>query len=91
MALERASRVAVVRFAWHRRERLGLLRIRGQVIAMHGVLWPDEVRDPAEVFPAPVQLDEDEINEALALIEAMTLDSLEGLSSPITTPTPCAR
>jgi hypothetical protein len=47
------------------------------VIAMHGLLWPDEVRDPAEVFPAPVQLGEDEIGEALALIEAMTLDSLE--------------
>jgi DNA end-binding protein Ku len=81
MALERAYRVAVVRFAWHGRERLGLLRIRGQVIAMHGLLWPDEVRDPAEVFPAPVQLGEDEIDEALALIEAMTLDSLEGPQS----------
>ncbi|MET8955382.1 non-homologous end joining protein Ku [Streptomyces sp. NPDC004393] len=36
MALERASRVAVVRFAWHGRERIGLLRGRGQVIALHG-------------------------------------------------------
>ncbi|MER5549915.1 Ku protein [Streptomyces sp. NPDC002589] len=78
MALERASRVAVVRFAWHGRERIGLLRVRGPVIALHGLLWPDEIRDPAGVFPPPVQLEEDEIDEALALIEAMTLDSLVG-------------
>ncbi|WEO92692.1 Ku protein [Streptomyces sp. FXJ1.172] len=78
MALERASRVAVVRFAWHGRERVGLLRVRGGVIALHGLLWPDEVRDPAAVVPPPVQLEDEEIDEALALVEAMTRDSLEG-------------
>ncbi|MFE9454997.1 Ku protein [Streptomyces sp. NPDC006739] len=77
-ALARASRVAVVRYAWHGRERLGLLRVRGEVIALHGLLWPDEIRDPAAVVPAPVQLDEDEINQAIALIEAMTRDDLTG-------------
>ncbi|MFB7110946.1 Ku protein [Streptomyces sp. NPDC056190] len=30
-ALERASRVAVARYAWHGRERLGVLRVRGDV------------------------------------------------------------
>jgi DNA end-binding protein Ku len=77
-ALERASRVAVARFAWQGRERLGLLRARGDVIALHGLLWPDEIRDPAAVVPPPVQLDEDEIGEAVALIEAMTRDDLTG-------------
>ena len=48
------------------------------MIASHGLLWPDEIRDPADVIPAPVQLNEYEIDEALALIEAMTLDTLEG-------------
>jgi DNA end-binding protein Ku len=76
MALERASKVAVARYAWHGRERLGLLRVRGVVIALHGLLWPDEIRDPATVVPPPVQLDEDEIDEAMALIEAMTRDDL---------------
>ncbi|MER7407843.1 Ku protein [Streptomyces sp. NPDC000070] len=37
-ALERASRVAVARFAWQGRERLGLLRVRGDVIALYGLL-----------------------------------------------------
>ncbi|MET9388676.1 hypothetical protein ABZY09_48985 [Streptomyces sp. NPDC002928] len=48
------------------------------MIALHGLLWPDEIRDPAAAYPTPVQLDEDETEEALALVEAMTLDSLEG-------------
>ncbi|MER8225394.1 Ku protein [Streptomyces sp. NPDC094143] len=77
-ALERASRVAVARYAWHGRERLGLLRVRGDVIALHGLLWPDEIRDPGAVAPPPVQLDEDEIDEAVALIDAMARDDLTG-------------
>ncbi|MFI6494734.1 Ku protein [Streptomyces sp. NPDC050564] len=77
-ALERASRVAVARYAWHGRERIGLLRVRGDVIALHGLLWPDEIREPAAVAPPPVQLDEDEIDEAMAVIEAMTRDDLTG-------------
>ncbi|MEV6383156.1 Ku protein [Streptomyces sp. NPDC051773] len=78
LALERASRVAVARYAWHGRERLGLLRARGDVIALHGLLWPDEIRDPSALVAPPVQLDEDEIDEAVALIDAMTLDDLTG-------------
>ncbi|MGW0836569.1 non-homologous end joining protein Ku [Streptomyces prunicolor] len=77
-ALERASKVAVARYAWHGRERVGLLRVRGNVIALHGLLWPDEVRDPASVAPAPVQLDDDEIDRAVTLIETMTRDDLTG-------------
>ncbi|MFJ8602506.1 Ku protein [Streptomyces shenzhenensis] len=53
-ALQRASKVAVAKFAWHGRERIVLLRVRGDAIALHGLLWPDEVRDPAPAAPAPV-------------------------------------
>ncbi|MFD3932639.1 Ku protein [Streptomyces sp. NPDC058614] len=77
-ALERASKVAVARFAWHGRERAGLLRVRGDVIALHGLLWPDEVRDPAAAAPAAVHLDDDEIDQAVTLIETMTRDDLTG-------------
>jgi DNA end-binding protein Ku len=77
-ALQRASKVAVARYAWHGRERLGLLRVRGEVIALHGLLWPDEVRDPAQVAPAPVRLEQGELDEAVALIEIMSRDSVEG-------------
>jgi non-homologous end joining protein Ku len=57
--VERASKIAIARYAWHGRERLGLLRVRRVVIALHGLLWPDEIRDPAAVVPPPVQLDTD--------------------------------
>ncbi|MGW4824620.1 non-homologous end joining protein Ku [Streptomyces sp. NPDC004227] len=77
-ALQRASKVAVARYPWHDRERLGLLQVRGDVIALHTLLWPDEIRDPAAVVPLPIQLDEDEVDEAVALIEAMTRDDLTG-------------
>ncbi|MFJ5157498.1 Ku protein [Streptomyces sp. NPDC088353] len=77
-ALQHTSKVAVARYAWHGRERLGLLRVRGDVITLHALLWPDEIRDPAAIVAPPVQLDEDEVNEAVALIEAMTRDDLTG-------------
>ena len=77
-ALERASKVAVARYAWHGRERAGLLRVRGNVIALHGLLWPDEVRDPTAAAPAPVQLDDADIDRAVTLIETMTRDDLTG-------------
>ncbi|WP_338900118.1 hypothetical protein WBG99_34350 [Streptomyces sp. TG1A-60] len=48
------------------------------MIALHGLLWPDEIRDPTPVVPPQVQPDEDEIDEAVALIEARALDDLTG-------------
>lgn len=45
---------------------------------MHQMLWPDEIRDPAELLPPPVEVSEDEIEGALALMDAMTVDTLEG-------------
>ncbi|MFJ2736061.1 Ku protein [Streptomyces sp. NPDC087317] len=77
-ALQRAAKVAVARYAWHGRERLGLLRVRGDVIALHTLLWPDEIRDPAPVAPGPVHLEPGEIDEAMTLVEIMSRDSIEG-------------
>ncbi|MFD4973465.1 Ku protein [Streptomyces sp. NPDC058424] len=77
-ALQRASKMAVARYAWHGRERLGLLRVRGDVIALHTLLWPDEIRDPAQITPGPVHLEPGEIDEAMTLVEIMSRDSVEG-------------
>jgi DNA end-binding protein Ku len=77
-ALRRSSRVAVAKWAWHGRERLGLLRVKDDVLVMHQMLWPDEIRDPAELLPPPVDVSEGEIEGALALMDTMTVDSLEG-------------
>ncbi|MFI6663243.1 Ku protein [Streptomyces sp. NPDC050523] len=77
-ALGRSSRVAIVKWAWHGRERLGLLRVRDEALVLHLMYWPDEIRDPTELLPPPVEVTEDEIEGALALIESMSREDLEG-------------
>ncbi|MET8732165.1 Ku protein [Streptomyces parvus] len=77
-ALERSSKVAVAKFAWHGRERLGLLRIREGAIVLHSMKWPDEVRNPDELAPREVEVGEDEIEQALQLAERMAIEDLSG-------------
>ncbi|MER7742579.1 Ku protein [Streptomyces sp. NPDC096538] len=77
-ALSRSAKVAVAKYAWSGRERLGLLRVRDDVIVLHAMRWPDEIRDPAELLPPPVEVSEDEIDSALALMDTMTREDLEG-------------
>ncbi|MEU3342438.1 Ku protein [Streptomyces sp. NPDC006668] len=77
-ALGRSSKVAIAKYAWSGRERLGLLRVRDDAIVLHAMRWPDEIRDPAAVDPPHEQVSEEEIERALALIDGMTRDDLEG-------------
>ncbi|WP_331762236.1 Ku protein (plasmid) [Streptomyces sp. NBC_01527] len=77
-ALERSEKVAVAKFAWHGRERLGLLRVKNDAIVLHSMKWPDEVRSPAELAPAGVDLDEDELQRAIDLMDSMTTDTISG-------------
>ncbi|MYV44340.1 Ku protein [Streptomyces sp. SID2888] len=77
-ALERTSKAAVAKFAWHGRERLGLLRVREEALVLHAMRWPDEIRDPGGLAPPEVRLSDDEITEAEHLIDRMTRDDLEG-------------
>ncbi|MGW9399374.1 non-homologous end joining protein Ku [Streptomyces sp. NPDC055642] len=76
-ALARSSKVAVAKYAWSGRERLGLLRVRDDVIVLHAMRWPDEIRDPSELLPPPVELTDEEIEGALALMETMTREDLD--------------
>jgi DNA end-binding protein Ku len=50
-ALKRSKKVAVAKYALRGRERLGMLRVVDNVIAMHGLLWPDEIRSPEGAAP----------------------------------------
>ncbi|MEV5011822.1 Ku protein [Streptomyces sp. NPDC055692] len=77
-ALGRSSKVAVAKYAWSGRERLGLLRVRDDVLVLHSMRWPDEIRSPEELYPPTVDIDGDEIDGALALMETMARDDLEG-------------
>ncbi|MFI1607206.1 Ku protein [Streptomyces griseofuscus] len=77
-ALGRSAKVAVAKYAWSGRERLGLLRVKGDVLVLHAMRWPDEIRDPAELLPPPVRVSDQEVEGALALMDTMTVDELEG-------------
>ncbi|WP_217236258.1 Ku protein [Streptomyces sp. AC555_RSS877] len=77
-ALGRSAKVAVAKYAWSGRERLGLLRVRDDVIVLHAMRWPDEIRDPAELLPPPTEVSEEEIQGALSLMESMSREDLEG-------------
>ncbi|QNE73506.1 Ku protein [Streptomyces finlayi] len=77
-ALERSEKVAVAKFAWHNRERLGLLRVREGAIVLHSMKWPDEVRSPESLAPKQVDLAEKEIEQAVLLADSMTVDDISG-------------
>ncbi|MFJ9420659.1 Ku protein [Streptomyces sp. NPDC101249] len=77
-ALGRSSKVAVAKYAWSGRERLGLLRVRGDALVLHAMRWDDEIRDPAALDLPSADLTDDEIDGALALVDRMTRDNLDG-------------
>ncbi|MFJ8006236.1 Ku protein [Streptomyces fagopyri] len=71
-ALKRSRKVAIAKFALRGRERLGMLRVVDDVIAMHGLLWPDEIRGTDEVAPdASVTVREQELDLADALMDTL--------------------
>ncbi|MDI3404537.1 non-homologous end joining protein Ku [Streptomyces cavernicola] len=79
-ALKRSNKVAVAKFALRGRERLGMLRVVGEVIAMHGLLWPDEIRAPEDVAPdTHVTVRDAELDLADALMETLGEVDLETL------------
>ncbi|WP_236246658.1 Ku protein [Streptomyces sp. CC210A] len=71
-ALKRSDRVAIAKYALRGRERLGMLRVVDDVIAMHGLLWPDEIRRPEGVAPeTPVTVRDAELDLADALMDTL--------------------
>ncbi|WP_240802064.1 Ku protein [Streptomyces sp. A1136] len=71
-ALERSSKVAVAKFAMRDRERLGLLRVLDEVIVLHGMRWPDEIRNPGQVDVPDVEVSDEEIDAAVALADTLS-------------------
>ncbi|QNP67531.1 Ku protein [Streptomyces genisteinicus] len=79
-ALRRSGRVAVAKFALRGRERLGMLRVVDEVVTLHGLLWPDEIRAPDSVAGGgDVTVRDAELDLADALMDTLgevDLDSL---------------
>ncbi|MDX3532104.1 Ku protein [Streptomyces sp. ID05-39B] len=79
-ALKRSNKVAITKYALRGRERLGMLRVVGDAIAMHGLLWPDEVRAPEGVAPdTDVTVRDKELDLADALMDTLGEVDLEDL------------
>lgn len=74
-ALKSTDRMAVVKVALRQRESMAVLRVRGDVICLQTLLWPDEVR--AADFPileAEVQVRPQEAQMAASLVESLAGD-----------------
>ncbi|MFJ7209475.1 Ku protein [Streptomyces sp. NPDC098789] len=76
-ALERSSKVAVAKFAMRDRERLGLLRVKDDVIILHAMRWPDEIRASSYVPVPEVEVSEEEVDAAVRLTESLSGVALE--------------
>lgn len=71
--LAETGKVGLVRFAMRSKLHLGVLRATGDLLVIHTIAWPDEVRTPD--FPAldkPVTLKPKLVEMATALVESMT-------------------
>lgn len=69
--LVNTGRAGLVKFALRDRLHLGVLRVAGDVLVIHTIAWPDEVRTPA-FSPLDVNLKPQMVEMATALVDAMT-------------------
>ncbi|MFH8347692.1 Ku protein [Streptomyces sp. NPDC018045] len=78
-ALEHQEKVAIGKVAMHGRETLAMLRSHDGAIAMHTLLWPDQVRSARTVAPSDdVEIRENELTLAETLMDSLgDLDEAE--------------
>ncbi len=72
-ALVRSGRVAIVKVALRSRETLAMIRAKDDLLLMHTILWPDELRDGEFAAPAEdVTVSDAEITMAGSFIDALS-------------------
>jgi DNA end-binding protein Ku len=70
-----SDRVAIVKVALRSREALGVLRALGDVLVVHTLLWPEEVRDAESLAPqTEVTVRKQEIAMASSYIDSLAAD-----------------
>ncbi|MEU6860918.1 Ku protein [Glycomyces sp. NPDC046736] len=72
-ALAESGKIAIVRITLRRRETLAALRPRGEVLTLHTMLWPDEIREPG-FSGVGGEATKQELAMAGTLIESMSAD-----------------
>ncbi|MGY1435608.1 non-homologous end joining protein Ku [Streptomyces reniochalinae] len=71
-ALKRSGKVAVAKLALRARESLGMLRVYEDALALHTMLWPDEIRSASGVAPeGEVAVRDQELDLADTLMETL--------------------
>ena len=71
-ALARSERVAVVKVALRQRETLAVVRVRGDILVLNTMLWPDEIRKPDfEFLDDEVKLRPQEVKMATSLVDSL--------------------
>lgn len=80
--LKRTERVAVTKIALRTRESLALLRVHEDLLVLHTMYWPDEVRDSQGLAPSSsVTVRPQELKMATSLMDTLSedfdLDTLE--------------
>jgi DNA end-binding protein Ku len=74
-ALTKSGKSALVKVALRSREALALIRPRDDVLLMHTMLWPDELRDGGFAAPpADVTVSDAEVTMAQSFIDALSGD-----------------
>lgn len=74
-ALSTTDRMAVVKVALRQRETMAVLRVRGNVICLQTLLWPDEVREADfPILDADVAVRPQEAKMAASLVESLASD-----------------
>ncbi|MEU4803765.1 Ku protein [Actinosynnema sp. NPDC023587] len=71
-ALAKSGQLAVVKITIRQRETLAMLRARDDLLVMHTMLWPDEVRKPDfDFLDGDVEVRPQELRMASSLVESM--------------------
>ena len=75
-ALQETERTAVVIMTMRKRTRLGLLRVRDDVLVLQTMLWPDEVRVPEfeGIADDDITVRPQELSMAGSLVESLSAD-----------------
>lgn len=72
-ALEKSDRLAVVKITMRQRETLAMVRARDDLLVLHMMLWPDEVRTPDFAFlDEDIEVRDNELQMANSLIDSMS-------------------
>ncbi|QZY51777.1 non-homologous end joining protein Ku [Leucobacter tenebrionis] len=73
--LEKTDRTAIVEFALRQKTRLAALRVRGDVLLLQTLLWPDEIRDASfSALEKRVRISAKELQLSASLVKSFSGD-----------------